>query len=123
MHLNKPANELLSRISKIHKRNKIYNNLKVEAKFGTGRASAVPWISFLSEYDSVQDGIYPVYLYYKEKNILVLAYELAKLNLLLFLGILQINKRLMSIFISIILVKLKNMGVLLFLRCMTLNRH
>ena len=46
---------------------KIYNGLKVEAKFGTGRASAIPWIAFLNEYDSVQNGIYPAYLYHTEK--------------------------------------------------------
>jgi len=58
----------------------IYGGLKIEAKFGTGRASAIPWIAFLSEQDSVQDGIYPVYLYYKEKNILILAYGLSETN-------------------------------------------
>ena len=56
----------------------IYDDLKVEAKFGTGRASAIPWIAFLSEYDTVQNGIYPVYLYYKEKNILILAYGISE---------------------------------------------
>ena len=57
-------------------RTAVYDGLKVEAKFGTGRASAIPWIAFLSEQDSVQDGIYPVYLYYKEKKILILAQSL-----------------------------------------------
>lgn len=56
----------------------VYNDLKVEAKFGTGRASAIPWIAFLSENDTVQNGIYPVYLYYKEKNILILAYGVSE---------------------------------------------
>lgn len=56
----------------------IYNDLKVEAKFGAGRASAIPWIAFLSENDTVQNGIYPVYLYYKEKNILILAYGISE---------------------------------------------
>ena len=55
-----------------------YNDLKVEAKFGTGLASAIPWIAFLSENDTVQDGIYPVYLHYKEKNILILAYGVSE---------------------------------------------
>ena len=59
---------------------KIYNGLKVEAKFGTGRASAIPWIAFLNEYDSVQNGIYPAYLYYKEKNILILSYGKSESN-------------------------------------------
>jgi 5-methylcytosine-specific restriction protein B len=56
----------------------VYDDLKVEAKFGTGRASAIPWIAFLSKYDTVQNGIYPVYLYYKEKNILILAYGISE---------------------------------------------
>lgn len=59
---------------------KIYDDLKVETKFGTGRASAIPWISFLSEYDTVQQGIYPVYLYYKLKNVLILAYGISETN-------------------------------------------
>lgn len=56
----------------------IFDDLKVEVKFGTGRASAIPWIAFLSEYDTVQNGIYPVYLYYKEKKILILAYGVSE---------------------------------------------
>lgn len=56
----------------------IYNNLKVEAKLGTGRASSIPWIAFLSQYDKVQNGIYPVYLYYKENNIIILAYGISE---------------------------------------------
>jgi 5-methylcytosine-specific restriction protein B len=56
----------------------IYNNLKVEVKFGTGRASAIPWIAFLSENDTVQNGIYPVYLYFKEKGIIILAYGVSE---------------------------------------------
>jgi 5-methylcytosine-specific restriction protein B len=56
----------------------IYEDLKVEAKLGTGRASAIPWIAFLSKNDTVQKGIYPVYLYYKEENILILAYGISE---------------------------------------------
>lgn len=57
-----------------------YDDLKVEAKLGIGRASPIPWIAFLSEYDTVQNGIYPVYLYYKEKDILILAYGISETN-------------------------------------------
>ena len=42
-----------------------FRNLKVESSLGIGRATAVPWIAFLYQIDSVQNGIYPVYLYYK----------------------------------------------------------
>jgi len=55
----------------------IYNDLKVESKVGTGRASAIPWIAFLSDHDTVQNGIYPVYLYYKDKGLLILAYGIS----------------------------------------------
>ncbi len=61
-------------------RNKEYGGLSVVAKVGAGRASRIPWISFLSEYDSVKKGIYPVYLYFKEKNLLILAYGISESN-------------------------------------------
>ena len=57
-----------------------YLDLKVEAKIGVGRASSIPWVAFLSEEDTVQNGIYPVYLYYKEKKIIILAYGISETN-------------------------------------------
>ncbi len=57
---------------------KIYNGLSVKAKFGQGGLSDVPWIAFLNNIDTVQNGIYPVYLYYKKKNILILAYGVSE---------------------------------------------
>lgn len=56
------------------------NELQIEISFGVGRASAIPWIAFLNNSDKVQDGIYPVYLYYKEKDLLILAYGLSETN-------------------------------------------
>ncbi len=56
------------------------NELQIEISFGVGRASAIPWIAFLNNSDKVQDGIYPVYLYYKEKELLILAYGLSETN-------------------------------------------
>jgi 5-methylcytosine-specific restriction protein B len=41
----------------------------------------VPWIAFLSENDYVQNGIYPVYLYYKENDLLILAYGVSEKNI------------------------------------------
>jgi len=61
-------------------RKKVYDGLSVEAKVGAGRASRIPWISFLGGYDSVKKGIYPVYLYFKEKNLLILAYGISESN-------------------------------------------
>ena len=61
-----------------NKRIAVYNELKVISKLGTGRASATPWIAFLIDSDTVQNGIYPVYLYFKTKNILVLSYGVSE---------------------------------------------
>lgn len=58
----------------------VYEDLQVEAKFGVGRASAIPWVAFLSQEDTVQNGIYPVYLYYKEEKLIILAYGISETN-------------------------------------------
>lgn len=63
-----------------NERIKIYDGLRIETKFGTGRASAIPWVAFLSKFDTVQNGIYPVYLYYKEIKLLILAYGISESN-------------------------------------------
>lgn len=47
-------------------------NLKVS--FGMGAPARVPWIGFTPPGQSVGRGINPVYLYYKDKNVLILAY-------------------------------------------------
>lgn len=57
-----------------------YSGLKTEISFGMGRASAVPWIAFTGFNQNVKNGIYPVYLYYKEHNILILAYGVSETN-------------------------------------------
>lgn len=53
---------------------KTYKSLKTEVSFGQGRIAKIPWIAFLGENQKVSDGFYPVYLYYKETKILILAY-------------------------------------------------
>ena len=57
-----------------------YQGLKVKVSFGKGNVARIPWIAFLKETQTVQDGIYPVYLFYKEKNLLILAYGLSETN-------------------------------------------
>lgn len=52
---------------------KTYRGLKVKVSFGKGNQANVPWIAFLGPKDSVMEGIYPVYLFYKNKNIIILA--------------------------------------------------
>lgn len=53
---------------------KEYLNLKVKVSFGQGYPARIPWIAFLREGQTVQNGIYPVYLFYKDEELLILAY-------------------------------------------------
>lgn len=55
-----------------------YQGLKVKVSFGQGNPARIPWIAFLNEIDTVQNGIYPVYLYYKERKLLILAYGVSE---------------------------------------------
>jgi 5-methylcytosine-specific restriction protein B len=57
-----------------------YANLKVKVSFGQGNQARVPWIAFLKENQTVQDGIYPVYLFFKEKKLLILAFGISETN-------------------------------------------
>lgn len=59
---------------------KEYNNLKVKVSFGQGNMAIIPWIAFLREGQTVQNGIYPVYLYFKNYNKLILAYGISETN-------------------------------------------
>lgn len=54
------------------------SGLKVKVSFGQGNQAKIPWIAFLNNVDTVQEGIYPVYLYYKEQNLLILAYGVSE---------------------------------------------
>ncbi len=78
----KEIKEFLSQANTNNLKTKNYRktilNLKIKVSFGQGYSAKVPWIAFLDEYNSVQDGIYPVYLYYKEKGILILAYGVSE---------------------------------------------
>jgi 5-methylcytosine-specific restriction protein B len=56
----------------------IYNDLSVEISFGIGRATAIPWIAFLGFNQKVKDGIYPVLLYYRDYDLLFLAYGISE---------------------------------------------
>ncbi|MCX6246055.1 MAG: DUF3578 domain-containing protein, partial [Bacteroidetes bacterium] len=57
---------------------KRYLGFEVKVSFGQGNLSKIPWIAFLDEADTVQQGIYPVYLYYKERKLLILAYGVSE---------------------------------------------
>ncbi|HHV41199.1 MAG: DUF3578 domain-containing protein [Bacteroidales bacterium] len=58
--------------SKQYKTN--YLGTEVKVSFGQGNTAKVPWIAFLKGSNKVTAGIYPVYLYYKNVETLVLAY-------------------------------------------------
>lgn len=57
---------------------KDFKGLEVKVSFGVGNFAKVPWMAFLKEPNTVTSGIYPVYLYYKEINILILAYGVSE---------------------------------------------
>ncbi|MEN9001075.1 MAG: DUF3578 domain-containing protein [Flavobacteriales bacterium] len=59
---------------------KAYKNTKVKVSFGQGNSAKIPWISFLKEPFTTSDGIYPVYLYYKNIDKLILAYGRSETN-------------------------------------------
>lgn len=72
---NERAKEFISKYGK-----KIYQNLITEISFGKGRATAIPWIGFLGYNQTISTGICPVFLYYKEKNMLILSYGVSDTN-------------------------------------------
>jgi len=53
---------------------RVYRNFAVKFGFGQGNSARVTWISFTAFNQSVQEGIYPVFLYYKNQKLLILAY-------------------------------------------------
>ncbi|CAN5122971.1 hypothetical protein BH09BAC3_BH09BAC3_29980 [soil metagenome] len=57
---------------------KEFMGLKVKVSFGQGRLAKVPWIAFLKAPNEIQQGIYPLYLYFKDKNSLILAYGVSE---------------------------------------------
>ena len=57
-----------------------HNGLTMRVSFGAGNQAHVPWIGFLAAGQSPTKGIYPVYLYYKAENLLVLARGVSATN-------------------------------------------
>lgn len=64
----------------VRKNKGLKNDFNIEISFGAGRASAIPWIAFTGYNQTVKNGIYPVYLYYKDSSILILAYGVSETN-------------------------------------------
>lgn len=59
---------------------KSYKDTNIKVSFGQGNSAKIPWISFLKKPFTTSDGIYPVYLYYKDINKLILAYGKSETN-------------------------------------------
>lgn len=59
---------------------KSYNDLKIKVSFGAGNQARIPWIALLKEPNKVTEGIYPVYLYFRNIEKLILAYGLSETN-------------------------------------------
>jgi 5-methylcytosine-specific restriction enzyme B len=59
---------------------KQYRGLEVAVSFGTGNFARIPWISFLLPRQKTSDGIYPVYLFYRDTGVLILAYGVSETN-------------------------------------------
>jgi 5-methylcytosine-specific restriction protein B len=58
-----------------------YLELNVKISFGIGGSATIPWISFLAGNQTTSNGIYPVYLYFKAQNLLILAYGISETNI------------------------------------------
>jgi len=59
---------------------KDWSGFGLRVSFGMGMPARVPWIAFLAPEMSVSNGYYPVYLYYKDLNTLVLSYGVSETN-------------------------------------------
>jgi hypothetical protein len=57
---------------------KEFLDLKMKVSFGMGMAARVPWISLTAPGMSASNGYFPVYLFYKEQNTLVLSYGISE---------------------------------------------
>lgn len=63
---------------KTSKYQKDFLDLRMKVSFGMGMAARVPWISLTAPGMSASNGYFPVYLFYKEQNVLVLSYGISE---------------------------------------------
>ncbi|MBX4200587.1 endonuclease NucS [Candidatus Parcubacteria bacterium] len=57
---------------------KEWAELTMKVSFGMGSPARIPWIGLKSQDQEVSRGIYPVYLYYKDLQTLILAYGISE---------------------------------------------
>lgn len=55
-----------------------WEDFRLRVSFGMGAPARVPWIAFINQEMQVSNGFYPVYLYYKELQTLILAYGISE---------------------------------------------
>lgn len=54
-----------------------YLDLEVHSGCGMGNWADIPWIGFTANGQRIQEGIYPVFLYYRKNGVLILAYGIS----------------------------------------------
>jgi 5-methylcytosine-specific restriction enzyme B len=59
---------------------KEHKGLRLQVSFGKGNQAKVPWVAFTDGSNSIQNGIYPIFLYYRRLKKLVLAYGISVPN-------------------------------------------
>jgi 5-methylcytosine-specific restriction protein B len=57
-----------------------FRGLKLQVSFGIGDMANVPWIAILNNWNAITEGIYPIYLYFRHQNKLILAYGKSETN-------------------------------------------
>lgn len=57
---------------------KEWSDLRLRISFGMGMPARIPWIALITTDMEVSEGFYPVYLFYKELEILILAYGVSE---------------------------------------------
>ena len=57
---------------------KQWAGLKLRVSFGQGVVARVPWMAFIAPEMQVSKGFYPVYLFYREQDTLILAYGVSE---------------------------------------------
>ncbi len=57
---------------------KEWDSLRLRISFGMGAPARIPWVAFVAPDMEVSKGFYPVYLYYKDSNTLILSYGISE---------------------------------------------
>lgn len=57
---------------------KTFSGMELKVSFGKGNPAKIPWAGFLLGENTIQKGIYPVFLLFKEINYLILAYGISE---------------------------------------------